>query len=426
MKYLYFIKQQFILAAVLLITIQVNAQTQITDTTQKIIAGRYNTPEQMDKPYVILISADGFRSDLADKFDAKTLKKLRKSGIEAAFLQSVYPSLTFPNHYSIATGLYPGHHGIVTNYFFDRKKNAFYKISDRKQVNDPSWYGGEPIWVTAEKQHMVTASFYWVGSEAPIEGFYPTYYYNYNEKINIDTRIATVRHWLELPKEKRPHLITFYFPEVDHAEHKTGTESSLTRSSVQFIDSSIRKMVETLSDLKLKINYIFVSDHGMINVDTSHTLSLPEQVDTSKFIVAGEGPLVMLYAKQKGNDAIALFNQLKKQANPDYDIYLHNSIPSRWHFGGDDDKAQRIGDLLLVPHMPKSFTKTPLGQHGFDPALKEMHATFYSWGPAFKRHLKIKGFENINIYPLIANILGLHYDPQLIDGKAEVLAPILK
>jgi predicted AlkP superfamily pyrophosphatase or phosphodiesterase len=237
--------------------------TEAQDTTQKIIPGRINSVKQQKKPYVILISADGFRYDLADKYHAQHLLQLREQGINAAYMQSAFPSLTFPNHYSIATGLYPAHHGIVDNTFYDKKKQAIYSLGNKVAVADSSWYGGTPLWVLAEKQQMTSASFYWVASESAIQGIRPSYYYVYNDLITMDRRIETIKNWLQLPEEKRPHLITFYFPEVDHQEHTFGPNAKETEAAVHLVDESMGKMVKTVDSLGLNVNFIFLSDHGM-------------------------------------------------------------------------------------------------------------------------------------------------------------------
>ncbi len=397
------------------------------NTEQIVIPARVNAAAQETKPYVILISADGFRYDLAAKYHAKTLQKLSKEGVEAEYMQPSYPSLTFPNHYTLATGLYPAHSGIVDNNMYDKAKNATYSIGNRKEVGDSSWYGGIPLWVLAEQHKMLSASFYWVGSETAVAGVRPTYYYNYSEKIDIDRRISELKKWLELPKEQRPHMITFYMPEVDHAEHKYGPESKETEEAVGFVDEAIRKLTESLASLHLDINYIFVSDHGMTTVDVNNTLTLPAAVDTAKFKAVGGSTIVHLYAKD-GADVTATYDALKNEAK-DYQVYLASGVPAKWHYSHKDDTYNRIGDIILVPNHPKVFTlgKWPaqLGQHGYDPALPEMRATFYAWGPAFKQHQQIPGFENVHVYPLVAQILGLDYS-QKIDGNLNVLKGILK
>lgn len=396
------------------------------DTIQKIVPGRFNSREQQQKPYVILISADGFRYDYATKFHAANLLRLSGNGATASEMIPSFPSLTFPNHYTIVTGLYPSHHGLVNNNFYDDQKKAFYSLANRKTVTDSSWYDGTPLWVLAEQQQMLSASFYWVGSEAAVKGVRPTYYFSYGEKIKMDDRIATVKKWLQLPEDQRPHLITFYFPEVDHEAHMYGPESIQVANAVHFVDESVGKMVAAVDSLHLPVNYIFVSDHGMTQVDTTHGIALPAAVDTNKFIIPRGDALVQLYAKDK-KDIMPAYEKLKAQAK-DYDVYLAEEMPARWHFGKHDDYANRIGDILLVSHLPLTFnfgsrSITP-GKHGFDPAIKDMHAIFLAWGPLIKRK-KIGAFENVHVYPLIAKMLGLSYTEK-IDGQYSVLKKILK
>jgi len=416
-------KQLFSIVFSMLFIVQLTAQ----DTTQQIIKGRTNSKSAQKKPYVILISADGFRYDLADKYHATHLQALRSQGVEAAYMKPSYPSVTFPNHYTIVTGLYPSHHGLVDNSFLDQQKGQ-YSMGNKKAVADSSWYGGTPLWVLAEQQQLLSSSFYWVASESAIQGVHPTYYYIYNEKISINKRIAQVKAWLELPEDKRPHLITFYFPEVDHAEHLYGTQSKETEAAVHFVDESVGKMVAAVDSLNLPVNFIFLSDHGMADVDVDHTLPLPEAIDTAKFFIPRGDVLLHLYAKDKA-DIQSTYLKLKASA-VDYDVFLANEVPVRWHYGKADDKYNRIGDIILVPHFPKVFNlgnrKTTPGKHGFDNDVTEMRASFYAWGPAFKKQLKIDGFENVHVYPLVARILGLKIDEKNIDGKLKVLQPILQ
>src|SRR5579871_2598774 len=412
---------------ILLIVVFAAKSVIAKDTAQHIIPGRFNSVEQQTKPYIILISADGFRYDLAEKYNAVNLLRLRSEGVNAAYMQPSYPSLTFPNHYSIITGLYPSHHGIVDNTFYDKQKNETYAIRNKKAVGDSSWYGGTPLWVLAEKQQMVTASFYWVASESAIQGIRPTYYYVFNDLIPIDQRIETVKNWLQLPGDRRPHFITFYFPQVDHQEHSFGPDSKEAEEAVHLIDESVGKLVRTVDSLGLNVSFIFLADHGMIKVDNKNTLSLPAAVDTNKFIVPFGAALLHLYAKDK-KDIQPTYQALKSEAK-DYDVYLASKMPKRWHYSKKDDRYDRIGDIILVPHLPKVFNigngHVPIGEHGFDPAIPEMRASFYAWGPAFQKHRTIEGFENVNVYPVIAKILGLEVRDK-IDGKLKVLHSIIR
>jgi len=419
----YFRKKSFYWILIFSIVFQSSLFAQ--DTIQQIIPNRKNSIEQEQKPYVILISADGYRYDLTDKWNAKYLKQLSSGGVSATSMQPCYPSLTFPNHYSIVTGLYPSHHGIVDNDFYDTKRKQFYASNRKKNVTDASWYGGEPLWVLAEKQKMLSASFYWVGSEAAIDGVSPTYYYHYNTAIPIDRRIEILKQWLALPDSVRPHFITFYFPEVDHAEHLYGVDSKQTEAAVHFVDSAVYKINETCKATGLPINFIFVSDHGFANLDTAMYLSMPA-IDTQKFTITRGGELIHLYAKNN-KYIVPTYKELKKEAK-NYEVYLINKTPKKWRYRSKDDQYGRLGDIILVANPPASFYFRGYkmrGAHGFDNRLQVMQATFYAWGPAFKEHYQIPSFENINIYPLITHILGLNITTQ-IDGNFKVLKNILK
>ncbi|SOD18260.1 ectonucleotide pyrophosphatase/phosphodiesterase [Pedobacter xixiisoli] len=395
--------------------------------SQQIVAGRANDSSQINKPYVIYISADGFRHDYSEKYQAKNLLALREKGVKAISMKPSYPSVTFSNHYTLATGMYPSKHGIVNNSFYDPKKQQIYVKTDPSAIKDSTWYGGLPIWVLAEQQKMLSAAFYWLGSETAVKGIRPTYWYNFNTKIPMDVRITAVKDWLQLPAEKRPHLINFYFPEVDVAGHYFGSNSKETAAAVKLIDDCIGEMVQLTKEVGLDVNFVFVSDHGMTEADNKNTLDLPSVIDTAKFIVPNGDALIQIYAKDK-KDIRPLYKQLKADGK-DYDVYLTNKMPKRWHYSAKDNKDGRIGDIILIPKLPKIFNltgkPTSIGKHGFDNDMPDMQAVFYAWGPAFKEALTIDSFENVHIYPLLAKILGLSYTHQ-IDGDIRVLAPILK
>lgn len=417
-----FCRTIFLLVAVFLLS-AAHAQ----DTTQQILPGRTNQPSQYQKPYVILISIDGFRADFTEKHSARFLQTVSQMGVRAEYMIPSFPSLTFPNHYTLVTGLYPSHHGLVDNSYYDTRRQQFYGMGDKTQVADGSWYGGTPLWVLAEKQQMLSASFYWVASEADIQNTRPSYYYIYNEKISIANRINTVKNWLSLPEEKRPHLITFYFPQVDHDAHYYGPDDSRVTTTVQFIDSSINALQQTLQPLGLPINYIVVSDHGMTAVNNNTPLPLPKAIDTSAFWIPRGDALLHLYAKDT-TKIEATYQALKKE--PGLNVYKLNETPAHWFYRAADDWHQRLGNLILEPQLPNIFNitnrKTTPGKHGFDNHHPDMRATFMAWGPAFKKGLRINGFENIHVYPLIARLLGLKFDEKEVDGRVEVLREILK
>ncbi|MBU3743239.1 MAG: alkaline phosphatase family protein [Sediminibacterium sp.] len=398
------------------------------DTTQQINPERSNQVAQTQKPYVILISADGFRADMAVKFGATHLLEFSKKGVAANFMRPSYPTITFPNHYSIVTGLYPSHHGLVDNEFFDRATGTTYTMANKQQVADAYWYGGKPLWVLAEEQGMLSASSYWVASESAIRGIRPTYYYNYNTKIGIESRLQAVKDWLQLPEEKRPHFITFYFPEVDYAGHVYGPDAPETREAVQWVDNAIYQLQNIATASGLPVNFVFVSDHGMTNIDPNQVMRLPANIDTSRFRIPGGSALVQLYAKDP-TYIQAQYQALKREA-VNYDVYLKHEVPKIWHYREKDDRYNRIGDILLVARMPAIFNTGPgkmsPGKHGFDNREIDMHASFYAWGPNVKQGKQIDEFDNVHIYPMIAHILGLAYSEQEIDGKFRVLRKMVK
>lgn len=395
--------------------------------SQQVESGRENDTSQIKKPYVIFISADGFRYDYAEKYQAKNLLTLVEKGVKAISMKPSFPSVTFSNHYTLATGMYPSRHGIVNNSFYDPNKKQIYVKTDLNAIKDSTWYGGVPIWVLAEQQKMVSAAFYWLGSETAVLGVRPTYWYNFNNQIPMDTRLEAIRQWLLLPEEKRPHLINFYFPEVDVAGHHFGADSKETAAAVKLIDDCVGKMVQLTKDVGLDVNFVFVSDHGMANADNANTMPLPSVIDKQKFIVPNGDALLQIYAKDK-SDIKPLYQSLKKEAK-DFDVHLTNKMPKRWHYRAKDNKEGRIGDIILIPRFPKIFNltgrPTTVGKHGFDNDMPEMQAVFYAWGPAFKEGLTIQPFQNVNVYPLLAKILGLSFGHK-IDGDIKVLAPILK
>lgn len=373
-----------------------------------------------------MISVDGMRYDYMDRYKANHLLALSNAGVRAESMIPSYPSVTFPNHYTLVTGLYPSHHGISQNDFYAPVRQQFYGMSKKDIVKDSSWYGGTPLWVLAEQQKMLTASYYWVASEAAIKGVNLSYYYKYNTKTPIESRIQTVVNWLKLPPEKRPHLITFYFPEVDHDGHTYGPESEETKKSVQFIDESVYKLTQAVKATGLDVNFILVSDHGMTKVDREHPINLPV-ADSTKFKVSGDGILVEWYANNK-TDIEPAYQKLKREA-VGYDVYLKKDMPARLHFGTADDWHNTIGDILLIPIWPKIFQygthKINIGWHGFDPyVVKDMHATFIAWGPAFNQHLKIPAFQNVDVFPVVTRILGLNYSEK-IDGTNATADKIL-
>jgi predicted AlkP superfamily pyrophosphatase or phosphodiesterase len=415
----------------LIFSLTLFAQKAPVDTTQIVIPNRYNSVDAQTKPYVIMISTDGFRYDYAKKYNAENLLKLSNEGVQAKAMIPSYPSITFPNHWSLATGLYPSHHGLIDNFFYDYKRKEFYAMSDKKNAEDGSWYGGTPLWGLAEKQGMISASMMWVGSASDAGGKRPTYYYPYHEKFTPSEKVDKVINWLKLPMDKRPHFISLYFPEVDGSGHHFGPDSPETETAVHLIDSAIGELVQKVNNLQLKnVNFVFVSDHGMIKVDGGAPLEIPSILfNKDRFDFYNSQTLLRVVVKNP-DEVQSVYKELKTGKTDDYEVYLDKRLPKYLHFGTKDDQYGRIGQILLIPKAPKIFLekgkKTSVGKHGYNPRLvPEMKAIFFAWGPQFRNHVVVDEFSNVNVYPLVAEILGLKID-QPIDGKIKVLKGTLK
>ena len=402
-----------------------------TDTAQVVVPNRKNTVAAISKPYVILISADGFRADYLKKHNAVNILKLAESSVIAKAMIPSFPSITFPNHWSLITGLYPSHHGLIDNFFYDYQKEKFYAMSNKENAEDGSWYGGTPLWSLAEKQGMLTASMMWVGSASDAGGKRPTYYYHYQEKFTPEVKIDKVVDWLKLPEESRPHFISLYFPEVDGAGHHFGPDAKETETAVHLVDNAIGDLVQKVNDLGLKnVNFIFVSDHGMIKVNKENPLEIPKMLfDKERFDFYNAQTLLRVVVKNPAEVKTA-YRELKKNKTDDYIVSLTKRFPRKLKFAQRDDRYNRIGQILLVPKAPNIFLekgkKTSTGKHGYNPyKVPEMKAAFVAFGPAFKQNKEIREFQNVNVYPIIADVLDLKIT-EPIDGTQKVAKEILK
>lgn len=401
-----------------------------TDTAQVVDLNRENSTAALAKPYVILISADGFRSDYAEKYKSENLLRLAERGVSAKAMIPSFPTITFPNHWSLITGLYPAHHGLIDNYFYDYQRKSFYKMSSKENAEDGTWYGGIPLWSLAEKQGLLSASMMWVGSASDAGGARPTYYYHYHEKFTPNEKVEKVVDWLKLPANRRPHFITLYFPEVDGAGHRFGPDSQEAEQSVQLIDEAIGNLINKVTELGLNnVNFIFVADHGMIKVDIENPIEIPEILfDKNRFDFYNAQTLMRVVVKDPA-EVKSVYKELKKSKTKDYDVFLDKRFPKKLNFSPKDDRYNRIGQILLVPKAPKIFLekgkKTSLGKHGYSPyEVPEMKAAFIAFGPSFKQNKKIGEFQNVNVYPIVTNILELKIiEP--IDGTEKVAKEIL-
>jgi len=383
--------------------------------------------DKSEKPYVILVSMDGFRWDYPDKVFTPNLDKIEKIGVKAKSIQSAFPSKTFPNHYTLATGLYPDNHGIVFNEFYDPNINSWYRVSDRSAVEDGKYYGGEPIWVTAEKQGVKTASFFWVGSEAPVKGIQPSIWKKYEHNFPYEDRIDSVIAWLELPEKIRPHLITLYFDQPDGWGHKIGPDSELIKPKLMYLDSLIGILRFKLDSICMndKVNLIITTDHGMGSISESKVVKIDKILKPYWLEKhAGSNPFYMFEPKTEYFDSVLIALKSCKHIK----TWKKENIPEYLHFG----KNPRVMSIISVADSSWSLVyskdvkdyKNFNGTHGYDPTNLDMHGIFYAFGPAFKKNYKQNTFENIHIYTLIAEILNLH--PVRNDGNIKYVQNMLK
>jgi predicted AlkP superfamily pyrophosphatase or phosphodiesterase len=402
-----------------------------------------NSAAQQAKHYVILVSLDGFRYDYTQKYDAKNLAALGARGASAPDgMVPAFPSITFPNHYTIVTGLYPEHHGIVGNAFYDPVRKQVYSYRDPQSEGDGTWYGGTPLWVLAEQQGMRAACFFWPGSEADIQGVRPSYYMKYDAKYPKEKRVDQVLAWLQLPPEQRPHFVTLYFSDTDSAGHAHGPDSPEEAAAVHEVDTEIGRLEAGLAKLNLPVDVIVLADHGMIKVE-GDWVNLDQYFDASLLEKSEES---FIYAKSEA-DATKIYDSLNGKSDK-FRVYRSGHVPESLRFDGNP----REGDPVVVPTGPYLLRVSPpppslsgapgnpammghgntppVGMHGYDPAhMPEMKAIFYAAGPDIRSGVKLPPFENVNVYPLIARILGLdiaNLKTRPIDGKLAVLQGVLK
>jgi predicted AlkP superfamily pyrophosphatase or phosphodiesterase len=383
-----------------------------------------------DQPTVLMVSFDGFRWDYVDNANTPNFDYLRDHGTKAESLQPVFPSKTFPNHYSLATGAYTGTHMLTGNRVWDKEFKEMYKLSDRSKVQDGKWYQAEPIWVTAERQGVKSASYFWVGSEAEIKGYRPSNYKYYDGDVPYRSRVDSVVAWYKLPEDIRPHLTLLYFSEPDHTGHGFGPNSSETIEVVEEMDEILGYLLEGLKSLDIanEINLIVLSDHGMTEVSIDRTIIVDDYISMDDFHTVGRGPVMQLNIKNNANLTLEEMD-VKLKSIPHLTAYKKSEIPERYHFVN-----RNTGDFVLVAEegwliLTEGVSYDALGTHGYDNELKSMHAIFYAMGPRIKENYTVGTFENIHVYPLICELLNIKpyaNAPDAPEGRLEVLQEILK
>ena len=374
--------------------------------------------------YVLVVSLDAFRYDYHTLYKTPNLDRLAKEGVKADKMFASFPTNTFPNHYSIATGLYPDNHGLINNNFFASDLGLFYEMGNRSAVENPDFYGGEPMWVTAEKQGLKAATFFWVGSEAPVGGIYPSYWKKYDGNVAFTARIDSVIKWFGYPEDKRPRLVNLYFEEPDETTHQFGPISYATEAIVDNLDSLLGVLRRRLAALPVgnRINLIVLSDHGMAHIFPDKYINMrsiaPERMVAS---FSGGNPVLLINpAEGKTDSLLALINNVEGVK-----AWKKSELPAKWRYG----THPRIPEVVVVADSSWSIgmydrASENRGTHGYDNYNPELYSIFYAAGPAFKKNYSLKELNNVDIYNVVCKILKINPAPN--DGNPDVVGKILR
>ncbi len=384
-------------------------------------------PSPAEGRVLILISIDGFRPDYLNRPAAVRLRELAASGVRAEQLIPAFPTKTFPNHYTIATGLYPEHHGIVANSMTDPDIGRF-TTTDTVSNRDPRWWGGEPIWLTAVKQGRRAATLFWVGSEGAIQGIRPNYWRAFDPRIPAASRVDQVLEWLALPPDLAPDLVTLYFNRVDLVGHRRGPESAAVDSAIGETDAAIGRLIDSLETRGQlhQTNVIIVSDHGMTTISPDRVIYLDDYVPIEPQEIADLAPATAIDPGPGRSEM--LFRGLVN-AHPRLSVYRRHEIPARFHFRNN----RRIAPILALADDGWTISTrqrwrvnplTDLGNHGYDNALASMAATFIASGPAFRAGTVVPPFQSIHVYELMAHLIGLR--PAANDGALDSVRAVLR
>ncbi len=389
----------------------------------------HRAPADSSPPTVILLSIDGLRADMLDSGNSPNLSRLAREGVRAVGMRPSYPSLTFPNHYTLVTGLRPDHHGMVHNIMWTDTLGQF-RVGDVQSVRNPDWWeGGEPIWVSVEKAGYASATWSWPGSEAPIHDTQASLRHPYDESVPLPERMQTVLSWLHgTPGGQRPRFIAAYMEQVDKAGHAHGPDSPEYAAALRQVDAAIGVLIDGLArDGELdRTNLVVVSDHGMANVPADHVVATETMVSPEVARVVSEGQSVG-FTPQPGQQAQAEKALLGRHAN--YECWNKGELPARWHYGSNPRVPAIICQMdegwdALTPASRSKRTPGMRGSHGYDPALPSMQAVFVARGPAFAQGKQLGTFDNVDVYPLLMRLIGIA--PQRNDGDPQALQQALR
>jgi predicted AlkP superfamily pyrophosphatase or phosphodiesterase len=378
------------------------------------------------EPVVIFVGIDGLRSDYLEKFQPPNLSQLAEDGVYARRMEASFPTLTFPNFYTLATGLRPERHGIIGNNMFDPEFGEKFSLGS-PSVQEGKWWGGEPVWVTAQKHGLRAACMFWPGSEAEIGGMRPWEWRKFDYKVTPEDRVRTVLDWLAKPEAERPRLITLYFHEADTAGHKFGPDSLETAAAVATVDAAVGQLREGVHRLGLDgvVNYVIVSDHGMADLSPDRVIVLSEMIDLNTVNVDFSGAVAGLRPHDAAEEKAVYEALAAKASQGHFKVFRGEEMPERLHFRAH----RRIPPIVLLADEGWMIIREPLtsvtrglfqkATHGFDPELPSMGATFIAEGPAFKKGVRLPVFENIHVYNLLCALLGL--PPAKNDGDRRLL-----
>ena len=378
-------------------------------------------------PRVVLISLDGFRADYLDRPAAVRLRALAARGVRAERLVPSFPSKTFPNHYTLVTGLTPAHHGIVANVMREPTLGLF-RMSDTAAVRNPAWWGGEPIWVTAERQGRRAAAYFWPGSEAAVGGVRPTWWYPYEHTRPNAVRVARLLEWLAMPPAEAPAVITAYFSDTDDAGHSFGPAAPQVDAAIARVDSAVGAIVDGIARLGLAevVNVVVVGDHGMAPVAAERVIVLDDYLDLSTVEILDQNPVAMIVPR---DGDVARVMAALGGAHPRLQVYRRDAVPAAYRFAGHP----RITPIVAVAEEGWTITtRAELarttrwgGAHGYDPALPSMGTLFVAAGPGVSATgLTIPAFSNVHVYPFVAALLGVRPAPN--DGSLDSVRAALR
>lgn len=365
---------------------------------------------------VILVSIDGLPASMLGDGTLPTLDAIAVEGTHAEWLNSSYPTLTFPNHYTLVTGLRPDHHGIVHNNMLDERLGRF--ISKEDSAKDGRWWGGEPIWATLQKQGGIAATMFWPGSEARIAGERPRLARPFDKAVTPNARVDQILQWLDLPVGERPQLLTLYFDQYDVTAHEYGATAPQSLAALRGVDTALAKLRDGLRarGMDAGTDLIVLSDHGMADVPRDHLRLLDDRLDASAYTVQAWGTLVGI-APKPGRGA-----EVERAFLGRHDVYAcwrKSELPKAWRYG-THARVPPIVCQVDVGWRVQARTTAPQsqpmkGEHGFAPEDPTMRAVFAASGPSFKRGVVLPAFDNVDIYPLLARLLRVQPAPN--DGS---------